>query len=95
MQAIDQGGNEVSVIEGTLFQHLTRMASTRHDDECWVWPGAHTRGRGVVSVNGKLCYAARIGYEQRYGPVPNGLELDHICKDKGCYNPDHLEPRNW
>jgi len=37
-------------------------------------------------------YAHRVSYRQEVGPVPEGLELDHLCEQKSCVNPDHLEP---
>lgn len=37
-------------------------------------------------------YAHRVYYEARFGPIPAGLQLDHLCRNRGCVNPDHLEP---
>ncbi|MGO9792395.1 MAG: HNH endonuclease [Solirubrobacteraceae bacterium] len=36
--------------------------------------------------------AHRVNYEDRFGPVPEGTELDHLCRNRDCVNPDHLEP---
>ena len=41
---------------------------------------------------GEKKFAHRIGYEQLVGPIPKGLELDHLCRVRHCVNPDHLEP---
>jgi hypothetical protein len=62
---------------------------------CWIWQGA-TKGRdddyGCVRINGRGEYAHRVAYELVKGPIPNGLHLDHLCRERLCVNPDHLEP---
>ena len=59
---------------------------------CWLWTGALVEGYGVLSVNGRLTFAHRFSYEQAKGPIPAGLEIDHLCRVRCCANPDHLEP---
>jgi hypothetical protein len=60
---------------------------------CWLWTGHHsTRGYGYFWGNGKEIIAARFAYESEYGKVPEGLELDHLCKTPPCIRPSHLEP---
>lgn len=70
-------------------------------DVCWLWLGAsNTRGYGnfgvSVQVDGSASWrtylAHRVAYEITYGPVPVGKDLDHLCCDRSCVNPDHLEP---
>jgi HNH endonuclease len=39
-----------------------------------------------------MAFAQRVYYEERFGPVPVGTELDHLCRVRACINPDHLEP---
>lgn len=51
-------------------------------DDCWEWTGKAASGYG----------AHRRVYEWLRGPVPEGLELDHLCRNKLCVRPDHLEP---
>jgi hypothetical protein len=47
-------------------------------------------GYGHYPEQGKTT-AHRVYYERVYGPVPNGLALDHLCRQKACVNPSHLE----
>jgi hypothetical protein len=58
-------------------------------DGCWVWmAGVNTGGYGGYQQ--KMVH--RLTYEALVGPIPQGLELDHLCRVKPCCNPDHLEP---
>lgn len=65
------------------------------DNDCWVWQRATTMqgGYGVIKDphKGKVV-AHRWYYEQAHGPVPDGMDLDHLCRNRLCVNPDHLEP---
>lgn len=62
--------------------------------DCWEFQGAKTKdGYGAVGVpGGKVRRTHRVVWEHLVGPVPEGLELDHLCKNAACVNPDHLEP---
>jgi len=61
-------------------------------DECWEWAGRKdVNGYGVLDVGGRPVVAHKIGYELIHGPVPTGLELDHLCRNPPCVNPLHLE----
>ena len=60
---------------------------------CWIWQLSKIgAGYGRLQRDGVKHLAHRWYYEQRFGPVPDGLELDHLCGRKDCVNPDHLEP---
>lgn len=59
--------------------------------DCWLWIGASSNGYGVFSVGRKNFRAHRWAYESELGPVPDGLELDHLCRTTLCVNPAHLE----
>lgn len=60
---------------------------------CWLWTGAIVRrGYGVVRRGGRTLKAHRYIYQLLRGPIPSGLEIDHLCRVTSCVNPDHLEP---
>lgn len=60
--------------------------------DCIIWTGALTvAGYGVKRVDGKTEYLHRLAYIAAHGSVPEGLELDHLCRNRACYNVVHLE----
>jgi hypothetical protein len=62
---------------------------------CWRWTGGLNRnGYGRIGPRnpGKTRLAHRISYEMCVGPIPEGLTLDHLCRNPACVNPSHLEP---
>lgn len=60
---------------------------------CWVWQGyTGSSGYGRLRVEGVFCQAHRYAYELLVGPIPEGLQLDHLCRVRSCVNPAHLEP---
>jgi HNH endonuclease len=68
------------------------------DDGCWLWAGClfQASGYGCFFPGGYGCpnnvLAHRWLWEKLNGPVPEGLELDHLCRVRHCVNPMHLEP---
>lgn len=60
---------------------------------CWEWQGSRLpTGYGRISVNGVHTYTHRVAWEELRGPIPEGHFIDHLCENKPCCNPDHLEP---
>lgn len=60
---------------------------------CWIWAlSKNNRGYGRVRVAGAERLAHVHFWTERFGPVPEGRELDHLCRIPACVNPSHLEP---
>ena len=60
---------------------------------CWDWLLCKEKtGYGFVSVKSRTRYAHRVAFEAFKGKIPAGKDLDHLCRNRGCVNPDHLEP---
>lgn len=60
---------------------------------CWLWTASYMgAGYGQFWFSGRNRYAHRVAYEAVVGPIPEGLDLDHLCRTHGCVNPAHLEP---
>jgi len=76
------------------FLAKVEWSDQRHDGtRCLVWTACLNRGYGQFSVEGrKRASAHRWLYERWVGPIPAGLQLDHLCRNPPCCNPAHLEP---
>ena len=62
------------------------------DGECWRWTGELNLGYGRLSIDRKPVYAHRWSYEFHVADIPEGLVIDHLCRNRWCVNPWHLEP---
>lgn len=61
-------------------------------DGCWEWTGAKAKGYGYFrAVDGRTSRACRVIYELFVGPIPEGLTIDHLCRNKACVRLSHLE----
>jgi hypothetical protein len=57
---------------------------------CWLWTGGLTHGYGRIRHNGKTPYVHRLAWEWKNGPIPEELEVDHLCEVRHCVNHDHM-----
>lgn len=77
---------------------LTKRIAARVDgypdaQVCWSWLGlVDTKGYGRIMVRYQEFKVHRVAYETWVGPIPAGLTLDHLCRNRRCVNPAHLEP---
>lgn len=73
-----------------------RLRSNMQIDEkngCWNWQRAINKGGyGTICYMANRWFVHRLCYEMFRGPIPEGYEVDHLCRNRRCLNPDHLEP---
>lgn len=93
----------IDMADRTRGNHLGRTVDERfwekvdvgHPLGCWEWTGYRRLGEhGMFNAKSGTSpvYAHRWAYEFLMGPIPDGLQLDHLCRNPPCVNPDHLEP---
>lgn len=67
-----------------------------HTSECWIWQGSVSEDGYAMCgriVRGVLHgFAHRWSYAEHVGDIPEGMQVDHVCAQRACINPDHLEP---
>jgi hypothetical protein len=69
------------------------MARVTVAGECWEWDSiSHVDGYGRFRMGGRQWLAHRASYTVLVGPIPEGLNIDHLCRNRRCVNPEHLEP---
>lgn len=68
------------------FRNRVRMTHT-----CWIWTAGTNVGYGWFCYQGDRGLAHRWSYAWAKGEIPEGLEIDHLCGNRLCVNPDHLE----
>lgn len=72
-----------------------KVDKTSSDNGCWEWVGTkNPAGYGLIQAGragGVPLKAHRVAYELCVGPIPDGLVIDHLCRNRGCVNPEHLE----
>lgn len=84
-------GEPLRFIEGHGSRKRTKYDV--HENGCWIWRSVDSSGYATGSANGKrTTLIHRAMYEMLRGPIPSGLHLDHLCRNRACVNPGHLEP---
>lgn len=73
-------------------RRITQIEATVEQGGCWAWHHGHSKGGYArLSIQRKPHYVHRLTYEALIGPIPTGMELDHLCRNRWCINPWHLE----
>lgn len=74
-------------------ERIRHYLSVDAESGCWLWTAAtNDAGYGVLRMDGRNHRAHRVSYEAFVGAIPEGLQLDHLCRVRSCVNPAHLEP---
>lgn len=68
-------------------------ARVERGDGCWEWPAqsCFDSGYGRFTIQTRNVRAHRVSYVWEYGDIPDGLQLDHLCRNRRCVRPDHME----
>lgn len=84
----------MSLMELRFYSYaMPKYPIVRAENGCWEWRGTRTdKGYGLLHQGRKKLRAHKYLYEEFVGPIPQKLVLDHLCRNKGCVNPFHLEP---
>lgn len=74
----------------STYERFSRMHLV--GDGCFDWTGSGDgKGYGKISVGGRMLRAHRVSYELFVGPIPDGMTIDHLCRNRGCVKFTHLE----
>lgn len=75
----------------TLNRIMSRVVKNA-ETGCWLWTGGRSGDYAVINIDHRTHRVHRWLYEHRHGPIPEGMDLDHLCRVRACVNPDHVEP---
>lgn len=76
----------------SVTQRLLEKIYYNSTNHCWEWTAKkNIEGYGLIKFEGKYKFAHRISYIQLVGQIPSGLEIDHLCRNRSCIKPSHLE----
>jgi hypothetical protein len=82
-----QDGGDMNALDRRFWSKVNYTST------CWSWLAYKNKdGYGRFIMKGKVKFAHRVAYESMHGNVPAGMELDHLCKNRACVNPSHMEP---
>ena len=76
----------------TIKEYTRFWRKVNKTEECWIWVGARTnKGYGHAWIRGRVCYAHRTSYTWANGPIPRGMTLDHLCRNRAFAAAAHPE----
>lgn len=83
----------VNKMRPSLIERFEEKYIPEPNSGCWLWVGAdNANGHGQMTIGNKRVYAHRFSYEYFCDKIPDGMEIDHLCRVRCCVNPIHLEP---
>ncbi len=76
----------------SVTERFNRFVMPVTESGCFLWVGfVNPDGYGLIQVDGSARGAHRVAYELGKGSIPQGMQIDHLCRVRCCVNPDHLE----
>ena len=79
-------GRPANTVERMLSRDVEKTST------CWIWAGPRqANGYGKATILKRSLLAHRVFYEHYKGAIPDGFQVDHLCKNRLCVNPEHLE----
>lgn len=83
-------------MEQTVLDKFFKKIDITPDSECLLWVGWNNgRGYGKIRINGRQCLAHRVIWEHSEGKIPDGMAIDHTCRNRACVNTAHLRLVTW
>jgi hypothetical protein len=80
-------------VMASLTERLFSRVANLGGQGCWPWIGdKFSGGYGRLTVDGRGKLVHRVVYQKLVGPIPQGLTIDHLCRNRACVRPSHLEP---
>lgn len=75
-----------------IAERLDRASEHNPSTDCLIWTGQRNEwGYGVIWYNGGMKKVHRVAWELAYGPIPDGKQIDHLCRNRVCIYPEHME----
>lgn len=75
----------------SLAERFTKFYEPGPKDQCWEWTGSLHEGYGQIANKARPIGAHRVAWELAHGPIPPNMTIDHLCRNRKCVNPAHME----
>jgi hypothetical protein len=83
------GAKKFALVGATVEERLDHYSEPQGD--CLVWTGKSSGGYPQIKLDGKMKQVYRVAYEINRGSIPEGMEIDHLCRNPACFRVEHLE----